>query len=173
MIAARIGLAAAILALLGACAQRRAPEPPPPPQPAPRPAPQPAPPPQPPVNWQDAALSPGGWTYRSEGAASSASFGLPGQPSFVVRCEPSRQVTLARTGASAATVLTLRTTSGARSFPARPVAGAVAATLAASDPFLDTLVFSRGRFTVEVAGLPTLIVPAWPEPARVIEDCRS
>jgi hypothetical protein len=35
------------------------------------------------------------------------------------------------------------------------------------------MVFSRGRFTVEVPGAPMLVIPAWPEPARVIEDCRG
>jgi hypothetical protein len=170
----RIGLSVALLAALGSCAPR--PEPAPPvaaPTPRPQP-PRPAPtPPPPPANWQDAPLSPGGWTYRSEGAASSASFGAPGQPGFVVRCEPSRQITLARTGATAAPALTIRTSYSARSFPARAAAAALATTLSASDPFLDAIAFSRGRFTVEAAGLPTLILPAWPEPARVIEDCRS
>jgi len=33
--------------------------------------------------------------------------------------------------------------------------------------------FSRGRFMVHVDGLPDLILPSWPEPAHVIEDCRG
>jgi hypothetical protein len=49
----------------------------------------------------------------------------------------------------------------------------VSAALAANDPLLDAMVFSRGRFSIEVTGLPRLIIPTWPEPARVIEDCRS
>jgi hypothetical protein len=34
-------------------------------------------------------------------------------------------------------------------------------------------VFSRGRFAVETDGLPTLVLQTWPEPARVVEDCRG
>ncbi|MDG2003332.1 MAG: hypothetical protein P8J20_08375 [Novosphingobium sp.] len=48
----------------------------------------------------------------------------------------------------------------------------IAVTLPASDPLLDAMAFSRGRFAVETAGLPTLYVPSWPEVSRVIEDCR-
>jgi hypothetical protein len=44
--------------------------------------------------------------------------------------------------------------------------------LAATDPLLDAIAFSRGRFAVEAPGLPTLILPTWPEPARVVEECR-
>ena len=47
------------------------------------------------------------------------------------------------------------------------------ATLSAGDPILDAMVFSRGRFTVEAPGLPMLVLPTWPAPARVIEDCRG
>ncbi|MFW2831304.1 hypothetical protein [Sphingomonas sp. ID0503] len=48
----------------------------------------------------------------------------------------------------------------------------VEAALRASDPFLDKIAFSRGRFTVSLAGQPRLVIPAWAEPGRVIEDCR-
>lgn len=121
--------------------------------------------------WIDAPLSPGDWRYET-GAAPRALFGLPGQPSFTVRCE-TRQIILSRAGAGNATTLLVRASSGARSLPARAAGGAVEASLPASDPFLDAMLFSRGRFAVEAPGLPRLIVPAWPEPARVVEDCRS
>ncbi len=49
---------------------------------------------------------------------------------------------------------------------------AIAARVAANDPLLDAMAFSKGRFAVEVAGLPTLYVPSYPEVTRVIEDCR-
>jgi len=42
-----------------------------------------------------------------------------------------------------------------------------------SDPLFDQLAFSRGRFLVRVEGQGDLILPAWPEPARTIEDCRQ
>ena len=168
-----ISIAAGIgLALLGSCAPRReAPAPAPPP---PRPAPvQPVrpPPPPPPLDWQDAAIAPGDWSYRDEGGGSSATFGA-GAPLFVVRCEPGRQVTLGRTGAGG-NALTIRTTESARSVAAAPAGGALVARLNPGDPLLDAMVFSRGRFAVEAAGAPLLVVPTWPEPARVIEDCRG
>jgi hypothetical protein len=45
--------------------------------------------------------------------------------------------------------------------------------LPVSDLLLDQMAFSRGRFLVAVEGGPWLIVPAWPEFGRVIEDCRG
>jgi hypothetical protein len=49
----------------------------------------------------------------------------------------------------------------------------VAAELSPVDRQLDALAFSRGRFLVSVKGAADLVIPAWPELARVIEDCRS
>jgi hypothetical protein len=50
--------------------------------------------------------------------------------------------------------------------------GWVTAWIAPRDPLLDAMAFSRGRFRVEVAKLPPLYLPSWPEVSRVIEDCR-
>ncbi len=64
---------------------------------------------------------------------------------------------------------------GARSYPAQNLGnGAPYATAitSATDPYLDTLVFSRGRFAVTITGQSRLIVPNWAEFARVVEDCR-
>ena len=47
------------------------------------------------------------------------------------------------------------------------------ATLPASDPLFDQIVFSRGRFLVRVTGGSDLVLPSWPEPARLIEECRG
>ena len=158
---------------LASCAPRPAPiAPPPPPAPAPRPAPAPAPPP-PPADWRDAALSPGDWSFRNDGPVSTASFGTAGAASFVVRCDAGRQINLIRAAASGGGTLVVRTTFGERSLAASSGAGGIAATLAASDPLLDEIMFSRGRFLVRTQGNADLIVPAWPEPARVIEDCRG
>lgn len=77
-----------------------------------------------------------------------------------------RQVVLERAGAPAGARLAVRTSFGERSV-------AVGAPLAAGDPFLDQIVFSRGRFTVAAEGLPMLVIPSWPEPARAVEDCRG
>jgi len=176
MSVSRIALAAGIAAVLGSCAPRSQPQPAPAPpeRPSPRPAPPaPAPPPAEELEWTDAPLSAGNWLL-DEGA-SAASFGPPGQPSFILRCAAPGQVAIERRGAAPATggALTFRTNTTARTVPARSGAEGLVATLSASDPLLDAIVFSRGRFAVEAAMLPALIVPAWPEPARVIEDCRS
>ena len=158
--------AALTLLALASCAPRPAPpEPTPPPPPAPAP-PEPAPPP--PVEWEDAPASPGDWSLNG----ASATFGSAQGAQFIVRCESSRQVSLIRAGARDGS-LTLRTSYGARALPAAAQPEGLAARVAASDPLLDSIVFSRGRFAVEAAGLPRLIVPAWPEAARVVEDCRS
>ena len=152
-----------------------------PPQPEPRPkaAPvsRPLPVPPPPASWQDVPLSQGGWYYRSQPGGSQALFGPSNsEASFIVRCDLARrQVTLARGGGSSGP-LTIRTTFGARSFPATAQSEPLpylSAPVAASDRFLDSMVFSRGRFTVETPGQPMLVVPAWAEPARVVEDCRG
>lgn len=136
-----------------------------------------APPPQAP-DWRDIPLTPGGWTYEQTSGGSEARFGpSAGSPLLVVRCDRAgAAIVLSRVGAATGPMLRVRT-----SFTARTLAAAVetmprqgsAARLPASDPILDSMAFSRGRFTVEAAGLPTLVVPAWPEPARVIEDCRA
>ena len=159
----RLSLAVAALALAGlsACVPRAEPPPPmPPPPPAPRPA-SPAPPPAPPpANWSVAPLSPGDWSY----SGNEASYGND----LALRCEGGR-VAMARLGAAIGQQLTIRTSYGERSLPA----SSGVATLAASDPLLDQIAFSRGRFLVQASGVPDLILPAWPEAARVIEDCRG
>jgi len=45
--------------------------------------------------------------------------------------------------------------------------------LSARDPLFDAIAFSRGRFVVTGTGVSPLIIPAWPEAARSIEDCRN
>jgi hypothetical protein len=176
----RIGLVFGCAATLAACASRPAPAPaptPPPLAPTPIRTPPPPPPPPPapaPAAWQDAPLAPGEWSFDNGGGVSVASYGPPGLPSFVVRCEPGRQISLTRTGPSAAPSLAVRTSTAARTLPGRPAAtGGTVALLPASDPLLDAIVFSRGRFAVEAPGQGMLIVPTWPEAARVVEDCRS
>ena len=121
-------------------------------------------------------LSTGSWQYQADGAASQARFGAS-PASFILRCDrASRRVSLARAGAAPGSSLTLRTSYNARRFPlaADPaLAGQAAAALLANDRLLDEIAFSRGRFTAEVPGMPMLVIPAWPEAARVVEDCRA
>lgn len=146
--------------------------------PAPRPAPAaPAPAtllPPPAPDWQDLPLTPGGWSYRREPGGSAATFGDTGtSPLFILRCVVAEHgITLFRNGGAAGT-MTITTSYGPTRLPAAASAGGAAARLAAADPFLDRIAFSRGRFTVEVPGTARLVLPAWAEPGRVIEDCRE
>jgi hypothetical protein len=147
-----------------------APAPPPAPVPAPVRVAPPAPaPPSAPVaqDWRDLPLSPGDWGYEGGAGGSRAAFG---GGLFALRCDPaSKQVELSRIASGAATMI-LTTSFGARRLPLSPTGTAA---IPAGDALLDQIAFSRGRFTVEVDGLDRLVIPAWPEPARVVEDCRS
>ncbi len=154
---------------------------PPPPAPRPRPVVIPAPtraPALPPSggDWRDWPVTPGDWVYRIDGRGTIALFGTPGADALLtLRCDrQTNTVYLSRQGGATAP-LTLRTTSTARVLGVQPTGGAlayVAVAIAPRDSLLDAMAFSRGRFIVEQAGAATLVVPAWPEVARVTEDCR-
>lgn len=146
------------LLLLAACATTA----PPPPAAAPAPAPKPTPPPPPPpsADWRDAPLSPGAWRYQPEADGSAAIFGAN---AISLHCnKAARLVTLG--GAGLTGPLQVITSFGTYT---------VAAPLAARDPVLDSIAFSRGRFVVSAANAPQNVLPAWPEVGRVIEDCRE
>ena len=180
MTSTRIALLAGIV-LLGACVPRPSapPQPDQPPAQAPPPQPVPAPPSAPAVtDWRDVPLTRGAWTYRDDPSASQALFGpSESEPSFVVRCDrQSRRILLSRAGITSGNTMTVRTSFSARNFPLSvdtEPQSYVYTLVAAADPFLDGMAFSRGRFSVEVPGQPMLVIPAWPEPARVVEDCRT
>ncbi|RJG57677.1 hypothetical protein D0Z70_00145 [Sphingobium terrigena] len=178
-----LALAAPFLILLGSCvgpAPRQANLAP---SPAPRPIPTPAPiqptvPPAPLASeWQYRATAPGDWRWQSDAAISVARFGpTAADTRLTIRCDrAARRVSIIRTGAGQGT-MTIRTSYGATSWPATastsPTPQAVAVR-AAADTALDQIAYSRGKFAVEVAGPEPLIVPAWPEVSRVIEDCRG
>jgi hypothetical protein len=177
---ARQGAITALMVALASCVSS------PPPRPA---APRPAPPPPPPAaipaappqqDWRDVPLTPGTWAWRgTQGQSSIAQYGVAGQAAqFAVRCDlASRNIVFSRggmlTGPSGA--LTFTTSFGAFSYTAANGGGqppAIVAQASARDPHMDQLAFSRGRFLVDAAGQPRLVLPAWPEVARVIEDCR-
>ena len=174
----RVGLLFGCI-MVAACVPKRQPPPPVVARPQPAPAVRPAPPPPPPLaDWRDRPLTPGGWVYGRSGETSQAGFGVPNsEAQFLVRCDRARrQVTLWREGSSAGTAMIIRTTGQSRSLPLSAQAAPLAyiwTALTASDRFLDEMLFSRGRIMIEAPGLPALILPTWPEPARVVEDCRG
>lgn len=149
-----------------------------PPAPLPAPAPRPVslppspPPAPPPPDWATGPLSPGDWRYRVDGGVPTAVFDGAGYgPSLAIRCMP-RRIAIVLTGVEGDAIV-VRSSFGERRLPALADRNQIAATLAPSDPLLDQMAFSRGRFLVMVVGGPSLVVPAWPEFARVIEDCRG
>lgn len=161
----RIASTLATAALLASCVA--APPPPPPPVPLRRPAPV-SPPALAavPAIIPDQPFTPGRWSY----TGGVARFGSPAL--FEARCDAaSRVVVLTVTGARAASI-TLRASTMARTVAATLSPTGSSAMLGARDPILDALAFSRGSFTV-VAGTTLLTLPARPDFARVLEDCRG
>ena len=118
----------------------------------------------------------GRWSYRSFAGGSEASFADAGGTRLTMRCNRvARTVSIARTGVPAATpTLAVWASSLSRSVPARFEATRVlTADVAATDPLLDAIALSRGKFATSALGAPIVAVPNWAEPVRVIEDCRS
>lgn len=124
-----------------------------------------------PTDWRDWPQTPGDWHYRPGPGGSVASFDAGAAPLVSLRCDPaSRTITLALGEGAAAAAATVRTTSVTRLVALTPGVGA---RFAAQDPLLDAIGFSRGRFVVEPAGAEPIVLPAWPEVERVVEDCRG
>lgn len=126
-------------------------------------------------NWMDAPATPGDWRYQASGPASQATFAAgPGPGPLTIVCDlATRRVGIARAGGATGPVqMRIRSESADRLVEARPQANGLLAEFAASDPILDALAFSKGRFAIETAGAETLYLPAYPEVSRVIEDCR-
>jgi hypothetical protein len=175
----RTGAIFLLMAGLASCVAPPKPAPAPPSAPArPAPALAAAPPQQ---DWRDVPLTPGTWVWRGgQGTGSIAQFGLAGQPAlFALRCDfGTRAVVFSRAGTAGpgAQAMSFTTSFGPFALAASDGGGqppAIVAQAQARDPRLDQLAFSRGRFLVDMAGQPRLVLPAWPEVARVIEDCRG
>jgi hypothetical protein len=173
-----LALCAGLAALTVSCAQKRAIAPAPTPTAAPLPLPAPLPPVPRVSDWRDAPATPGTWRWRMEGSRSVARYGPPSSESALVfSCNrEAGAVTLLRPGSGEGQVpMTIQTATISRTLSAAAEPGPppmIALTLSARDGLLDAMAFSRGRFAVETAGLPTLYVPSWTEVSRVIEDCR-
>jgi hypothetical protein len=122
-------------------------------------------------SYREMPLALGAWTLRLSAASSEASYGVQGSPArLTLRCDlVSRRVRISRPDRPAGTI-TIITSSLTRTL-------ASPGEVTVYDPLLDAIAFSRGRFVVmtpaSAAGSDVLIIPAWPEAARIVEDCRK
>ncbi len=181
MVRAIFPVMVASLFLLAGCVSTPEPAPAPaPPRPAPRPvAPTPVAPPS--ANWEDWKATPGDWAYRRDERGSVALFGVPGTNAvFLARCDTSRaRIYLSRAGNFAAGEtgqMTIKASAGTKSYLAMNSDATppyVAAEVLPSDPHLDAMAYSRGKFVVSMKGAADIVVPTWAEFARVVEDCRG
>lgn len=140
--------------------------------------PTPAPTPMPAIakpnyeNWADAPQTRGDWSYRmSAGGVSEAVFASGGARVLTLMCSPRKEVVIMRNG-NGTQPMNIFTETAQRSFVMQTGKGDSTVTLAGSDPLLDAMALSRGRFAVEVGGLEPLYLPSWPEVSRLVEDCR-
>lgn len=130
-----------------------------------------------PTDWRDWPQTPGDWRYQSVPGGSMATFGTSTSTAFAIQCvKPAHGIVLIRYVPTGGPV-TILTSSLSRvlSFyiDGDPPGGSVVTHVPANDPLLDAVGFSRGRFVVEQAGAPPLVLPAWAEVERVVEDCRG
>jgi hypothetical protein len=131
------------------------------------------------TNWEDWPATPGDWAYRRDPRGSVALFGPPGTDAlFLLRCDrQAARVYASRNGtfpAGETGRMTIRASAGLQTYSVSNTSDAsyVAAEIIPTDRHLDAMAYSRGRFVVSVKGATDLVVPAWPEVTRVIEDCR-
>jgi hypothetical protein len=133
------------------------------------------------TNWQDWPTTAGDWAYRQDQRGSVALFGMNGADAdFLIRCDRSaRKIYVSRKGSfgdGESGRMTLRATTGLQTYAVANNGSTppyISGEIATSDPHLDALAFSRGKFLVSVKGGADLVVPSWAEVARVIEDCRA
>lgn len=184
-------LAFALLPVISSCVAPRSPAPAPAPRPAaaaPAPAPRPAPAPSVPSRyqgeWSSVDIGPEEWRYARENGVSYARLMAPrgdGQAAGAdlarIGCQPAG-ISLSRPMAdpprSGTTLVNIRTSFGERAIPHRSETSGdrIIIMLDARDPLWDQIMFSRGRFVIEVPGLAPLIAPTHSDLSRVIEDCR-
>ena len=155
---------------------------PPPPIAQPLPPPPPTPVPQAQAeNWLDRPITTGNWELRRDAFGSFATFGKPGaNPQFLVRCVfATKAIKLSRAGRApenGSGSMTVRAADSSKTYSVandREMPAYASVTTPASDPQLDAIAFSRGRFLVSLGGTSDLVIPDWPEFSRVIEDCRG
>src|SRR5690242_10623323 len=119
----------------------------------------------------------GTWAYVATSDGSEANFtNASAAVQLTVHCtRATRRVSISKAATAAAPSLNVWTSSLTRSVPSafNPTTGRLTIDLANYDPLLDALATSRGRIGFSVGTDPALVVPAWAEIARVVEDCRA
>ena len=119
----------------------------------------------------------GTWSYAPATDGSEAVFvNESGTPQLWVHCtRATRRVTISRAVTAAAPALNVWTSSLTKSVASSfsPSTSRLTIDLGNFDPLLDAIASSRGRFGFTVGTQPSLVVPSWAEPVRVIEDCRA
>ena len=119
----------------------------------------------------------GNWSYARLADGSEAVFSnISNYPQLWVHCtRVTRHVSIARPAAGAAAAINVWTSSATRNVASgfTPATGRLTIDLGNYDPLLDAIATSRGRIGFAIGSGPALVVPAWPEVARVIEDCRT
>ena len=131
---------------------------------------------QPVATYASAVPIAGTWSYRPFAGGSEAVFANAAAPQLTIRCARSaRRVEISKPARGAAPFLFVWTSANTRNLPAsfKPATGQLVAELAATDPLLDSLAFSRGRVAFSASGTSALVLPSAPEIDRVIEDCRT
>ena len=127
-------------------------------------------------DYSNARTVDGSWSYAATAGGAEATFrNSAGQPQLFLTCvRAGRQVSIARPAAVAAPTLQVWSSNASRTLPAsfNPATTRLSATLAATDPLLDSMALSRGRIAVGVAGQPAMVAPAWGEISRIVEECR-
>jgi hypothetical protein len=119
---------------------------------------------------------PGEWTYGQSADGSEAVYkDANATPQLWLLCtRVTREVSVARPAAAAASVINIWTSTTSQSLPAtyNAATGRVSISKYAFEPLFDAMAFSRGRIGVSVGTDAPVVVPSWEEVARVIEDCR-
>lgn len=133
--------------------------------------------PPPIANYSLAQPVAGAWSYSAVAGGSEARFsGASGIVQLALRCDRTvRRVTISKAATAPSPSLFVWTTGVSRNLAAPgfdAAAGRLNVQLTANDPLLDAMAFSRGRIAVGMGAIPALVVPPWPEVARVVEDCR-
>jgi hypothetical protein len=119
----------------------------------------------------------GSWRYTPTASGSEISFNSDvGLPQLTIRCtHVTRMLTIVKPAPSPATSLWVWTSLQVRMLPATFDAATlrVSSSISAFDALADSMASSRGRIGFGTPGIAPLVVPAWGDVTRVVEDCRA